>query len=150
MSGSKNAGMIFILSGIMMVVQAIVSIAFFDDGIGALAAGGFAFAMFLTSFLAFKGGLSAVMNTYTVDGPGTRTTYYQDTGQRIQMTPCCGICGGIMIFVVGFMFAEGLFEAVGDTAWLVLSPSILGGILAILAAIVFIIEYKGQWTGQAF
>jgi hypothetical protein len=134
----------------MMVIQAGVSLAFFDDGIGAFAAGGFAFAMFVTMYLAYKGGLSAVMNTTTVDGPGGRTTYYTDTGQRIQMTPCCGICGGIMIFVVGFMFAEFLWDEVGELTWLVLSPSILGGILAILAAIVFIIEYKGPWTGTSY
>ncbi|MHA1906678.1 MAG: hypothetical protein ACW98Y_05250 [Candidatus Thorarchaeota archaeon] len=150
MQGSKNSAILYFLSGIMMVVQAGVSLAFFDDGIGALAGGAFAFVMFVTMFLAYKGGLTAVMETTTVDGPGYRTTYSRDTGQRIQATPCCGICGGIMIFVIGFMFAEGLWEAVGDTTWLVLSPSIIGGILAILASIVFIAEYKGPWTGTAY
>ena len=150
MTGSKNSAILFLISGIMMVVQAGVSLAFFDDGIGALAAGGFAFTMFFTMFLAYKGGLSAVMETTTVDSPGYRTTYMRDTGQRIQATPCCGICGGIMIFIVGFMFADSLWELIGDTTWLVLSPSIAGGILAILASIVFIIEYKGPWTGTAY
>lgn len=149
MTGSKNSAIIFVLSGIMMIVQAGVSIVFFEDGSGAFVSGIFACVMFIVSFMAYRGGLSAVIDSYTVDGPTYRTTYYRDTGQRIQATPCCGICGGIVIVVIALLFADPLWEMIGDTTWTVISPSIIACVLAIIASIVFIVEYKGPWTGYA-
>ncbi len=92
MTGSKNSAILFLISGIMLVIQAGVSLALFDDGIGALAGGGFAFVMFIGMIMAYKGGLTAVMEQTVVDSPGYRTIYSRDTGDRIQATPCCGIC----------------------------------------------------------
>ena len=92
------------------------------------------------------------MHTTTTERPDygtgyvTRTTTSYDTGQRIQATPCCGICGGIGIIVIVFMFAgDVLFELLPA-----ITPGLLAGILAILGGIVFAIEYRGPWTGQAF
>ncbi|MFW9920376.1 MAG: hypothetical protein ACFFED_12305 [Candidatus Thorarchaeota archaeon] len=146
MQGSKNAALLFLLSSIMLFVQASVSSIVLDDWLGAFVAGSFGFVMLLALGMAYKGGLSAVVQSTTVDGPGYRTTYYRDTGQRIQATPCCGICGGIGIFIAILMLAGDVF---GDL-FLALIPGILAGILSILAGIVFAIEYKGPWTGQVY
>ncbi len=54
-----------------------------------------------------------------------------------------------MIIVVALMFADPLWEMIGDSTWLVMAPSLAGGLLAILAAIVFVIEYKGPYVGHA-
>ncbi|TXT56007.1 MAG: membrane protein of unknown function [Candidatus Thorarchaeota archaeon] len=150
MKGSRNSAILFFVSGVLLIIQAGISGFGFEDGIGALAAGVFAFVMFLLMFMAYVGGLSAVMDTTTVstdnyDGTKTITTYSRDTGQRVQMTPCCGICGGIAVIIVAAMFSEGLGELV-----VFLIPGFLGGLVAILAAIVFAIEYKGPWTRRAF
>ncbi len=41
-------------------------------------------------------------------------------------------------------------EGVSGSDIFLLAPGFVGAILAFLAAIVFIIEYKGPWTGKAF
>lgn len=150
--GSKNSALLFLLSAITLIVQAVISSLAFDDWMGAFVAGAFAFVMFMGMLMAYHGGLSAVMDTSTTRTPNygtgteTVTTTYTDTGDRIQMTPCCGICGGIMIIVVLVIFGEG----VSGSDIFLLAPGLVGAILAFLAAIVFMIEYKGPWTGTAF
>ena len=152
MDGSKNSALLFLLAAISLVVQAVVSSAIFDDWMGAFIAGAFAFIMIMGMLMAYSGGLSAVMNTTTTRTPNygtgteTVTTTYTDTGERMQMTPCCGIGGGIMIIVVLMIFGEG----VSGSDIFLLAPGFVAAILAFLAAIVFIIEYKGSWTGTAF
>ncbi len=150
--GSKNAALLGLLSAIMLFIQAGISSAALDDWLGAFVAGSFGFIMLIFTAMAYFGGLSAVMQTTMTESPDygtgyvTRTTTSYDTGQRIQMTPCCGICGGIGIIVVVFMFAgDVLFELLPA-----LAPGLIAGVLAILAGIIFAIEYKGPWTGRAF
>jgi len=152
LQGSRNAALLGLFSVILLFIQAVISSALLDDWLGAFVAGSFGFVMLIFVGMAYFGGLSAVVETTTTESPDygtgyvTRTITSRDTGQRIQMTPCCGICGGIGIIVVVFMFAgDLLFELLPAIA-----PGIIAGILAILAGIVFAIEYKGPWTGQAF
>ncbi|MBD3158171.1 MAG: hypothetical protein GF309_05220 [Candidatus Lokiarchaeota archaeon] len=145
MKGSKNSAILFLFAGILLILQSAISGLVFDDGIGALAAGGFAFVMFIEMGMAYKGGLSAVMDQTVFDTPGWRTVTTRDTGQRIQATPCCGACIGIATIAVTALFSAGLGEAI-----LFLAPGFLAGVIAILASIVFAVEYKGPWTERAF
>ena len=71
----------------------------------------------------------------------------EDTGQRIQGTPCFGICFGIITIFVAFLFAEMLE---GSEGILATSPAIIAGIFSILAGIVFAIDYKGAYSTWAF
>ncbi len=146
MAGSKNAAILFLISALLLFVQAGISSIALDDWLGSFVSGAFGFVMLIAMLMAFKGGLSAVMNTTTTDGPGYRTITYTDTGQRIQMTPCCGICGGIGIIVVIFMFVGDVLE----DYLLAVIPGFIAGFLAILGGIVFAMEYKGPWTAQAY
>ncbi|MBD3407428.1 MAG: hypothetical protein GF411_15025 [Candidatus Lokiarchaeota archaeon] len=150
MKGSRNSAILFFVSGLLLIIQAGISGFGFDDGIGALAAGGFALVMFLVMIMAYVGGLSAVMDTTIIrtnnyDGTETITSYTRDTGERVQATPCCGICAGIGIIIVAAMFGEGL----GDLM-VYLIPGFAAGVIAMIAAIVFALEYKGPWTGTAY
>lgn len=151
MQGSKNSAILFFISAILLIVQTGISSAVFDDWVGAMVAGTFAFVMFIAMAMAYYGGLTAVMDTTVSESPNyatggvTRTTTYRDTGNRIQATPCCGICGGIGIIVVAAIFGAELGEAI-----VLLAPGFLAGIVSIIAAIVFIMEYKGPWTGKAY
>ena len=146
MAGSKNATILFLISALLLFVQAGISSIVLDDWLGGFVAGTFVFVMLMAALMAWKGGLSAVMNVTTTDGPGYRTTTYTDTGQRIQMTPCCGICGGIGIIIVVFMFVGDVLE----DYLLAVIPGFIAGLLAILGGIVFAMEYKGPWTAQAY
>ena len=152
MKGSKTSAMLFLLSAISLFVQAGISSIIFDDWLGAFVGGAFGFIMIMGMLMAYHGSLSAVVQTTVVDRPTyvgdtiERTTTTTDTGERVQATPCCGIGGGIMIIIVLVIASEGL-----PMEYLILlAPGLLGAILAFLAAIVFIIEYKGPWTGRAF
>jgi len=151
MQGSKNSAILFFISAILLIVQAGISSAIFDDWVGTMISATFAFVMFIAMAMAYYGGLTAVMDTTVTETPNygtggvTRTTTSRDTGDRIQATPCCGICGGIAVIVVVMIFGAEL----GD-AFILLAPGLLAGIVSILAAIVFIMEYKGPWTGRAF
>jgi hypothetical protein len=146
MAGSLHSAILFLISGILLIAQAVISVAVFDDGIGAMASGVFAFAMFVGMAFAYYGGFAAVTNQTSVDGPGYTTVTSWDTGQRVQATPCCGFCGGIAIIAVALIFA-GMLE---EDALFALAPSFIAGIFAFLAAIVFMIEYKGTYAYRAF
>ncbi|MDF1539062.1 MAG: hypothetical protein P1Q69_09170 [Candidatus Thorarchaeota archaeon] len=151
MKGSKNSASLFFIAAILLIIQAGISLAVFDDWVGGMVGGTFAFVMFVTMAMAYKGELAAVMHTTVTETPDYatggvyRTTTSRDTGDRIQQTPCCGICGGIAVIVVAAMFGADLGEGI-----IMLAPGFLAGILAIIASIVFIVEYKGPWTGQAY
>lgn len=142
MAGVKYGTIMFIIAGLFMIVQAVISVAAFDDGIGALVAGTFAFLMFIGAIFAKTGMMSAVTElSYEEDWGHTKVRHYRDTGQRIQCTPCFGFCGGIGAIVVAIMFAA-------DIDIIYVAPGIIGGIIAILAALLFIAEYKGKYTFQ--
>lgn len=150
MTGSRNSAILHLISGCLLIGQVGISAAIFDDWVGSMVAGTFAFVMFVGAGMAYKGGLSAVLDQTVVetpnyDGSYTRTITTRDTGQRVQSTPCCGICGGIMTIVVAFMFGAELGDAI-----ILLAPAFLAGIVAILAGVVFIREYKGPWLDRAF
>ena len=146
MAGSRNSMILFLLAMILLIIQAGISIVVFDDGIGALAGGSFALIMLIEALMAKSGALSAVTQQTVTDGPGYRTVTTWDTGERVQMTPCCGIFGGIAIIFVGYLFAEFMPEE----ALIALAPAFIAAILSILAGIVFAVEYKGQWTRRDF
>lgn len=150
MKGSKNSAILYLLSAISLIVQAGISSIIFDDWLGAFIGGAIALIMLIGMYMAYTGILSAVVQTTVVDTPVyggvERTTTTTDTGGRMQNAPCCGIGGGIMIIIVLVIASEGL----GMEYLILLTPGVVGAILAFLAAIVFIIEYKGPWTGRAF
>lgn len=153
MKGSKNSAILYLLSAISLIVQAGISSIIFDDWLGAFIGGAIALIMLIGLILAYTGELSAVVHTTVVDTPVygvdntiERTTTTTDTGRRTQNAPCCGIGGGIMIIIVLVIASQGL----GMEYLILLTPGVMGAILAFLAAIVFMIEYKGPWTGRAF
>ncbi|MHA1770543.1 MAG: hypothetical protein ACTSYL_03215 [Candidatus Thorarchaeota archaeon] len=150
MAGSRKSAMLFLTSSILLFIQSGISAFGFENGIGAMAAGALAFTMIVAMWFATKGRFAAVMDySYTdtpnYDGTYTRTSTYRDTGERIQMTPCCGIGGGIVTIVIAILFAG---ELEGDII-IFLSPAFLAGILAFIAGIIFVVEYKGPWTAHA-
>ncbi len=152
MKGSKTSAMLFLLSAISLFVQAGISSIIFDDWLGAFVGGAFGFILIMGMLMAYHGSLSAIVKTTVVDRPTyvgdtiERTTTTTDTGDRVQLTPCCGIGMAIMIIIVLVIASEGL----GMEYLLLLTPGALGAILAFLAGIVFLREYKGPWTGKAF
>jgi len=127
-----------------MVGQLIVSVAFFDDTIGAIAASGLVIILFIGAVFARFGRLSAVPERqYSYQsGPNTTTTVYRDTGQRIQCALCFGIGGGLFAIAVVFVIGSNL---VGTPLLVGLLSGKISGVLAILAAIVFILDYKGKY-----
>ncbi|TFH06180.1 MAG: hypothetical protein E4H14_11350 [Candidatus Thorarchaeota archaeon] len=150
MKGSKNSAILYLLSAISLIVQAGISSIIFDDWLGAFIGVAIALIMLMGMLMAYTGVLSAVVQTTVVDTPVyggvERTTTTTDTGGRTQNAPCCGIGGGIMIIIVLVIASQGL----GTEYLILLTPGVVGAILAFLAAIVFIIEYKGPWSGRAF
>ena len=143
MAGSKNSMYLFIIAAILFIGQAAVSMAAYDDWLGAMVSGTFTFLMIVAAGFARSGAMSPVMQKeYEVDYGHTTVQHWRDTGQRIQCTPCFGFCGGIGAIIVGFMFAEG----VGVEAIII---ALIGAVFAFLASFVFIYEYRGEYFGTA-
>ena len=130
-----------------MIGQLIASAAFFNDTVGAIASSGFVIIFFFGALFAWTGGLSAVQQKeYEYQsGPYTTTTVWRDTGQRVQCTPCFGIGGGLFAIAVVFMIGGDL---VGTPLFVGLLPGIISGILGILAAVAFFLDYKGKYYDQ--
>ena len=149
MAGSKKSTIVFAIATIMFVIQMIVSIAQWGDYNGALLGFAFVIIMTVSTAAAWKGGLMTVREKESEyqSGPYTRTEVWKDTGMSVQVTPCCGICAGIMSIIVVFLAGESI---IGTGEFIFLTPGILGGILAIIAAIIFIFDYKGPWSLQRF
>ncbi len=149
MAGSIKSAIVFAFATIMFVIQMGVSIVAFDDINGALLGFAFAFIMVVGALAAWKGRLMAITEKQYEyqSGPYTTTEVWRDTGKSVQVTPCCGICGGIAGLIVVFMAGA---ELLGTELFLLLTPGILGGILGIIAGIVFILDYKGEWMKQRF
>jgi hypothetical protein len=147
MAAAKMSMIVSILSVICFVIQVIISAVIFEDSISAILASGFVILMIFGSLASWKGGMSAVTRElYSYDQGGhSRVTVYEDTGQRIQCTPCFGICSGIASLIVIVMIGGELF---GLPEFVLLAPGILGALLAIVAGILFVIEYKGPYTAQ--
>ncbi len=144
MAGSMKSAMLFVIAAILCVVQLIVAIVGFDDGSAAMAAGVFAFVNMIGFWFARSGNMMAIFRDVGTYG---NVTIREDTGQRIQGTPCFGICFGIITIIVALMFASMLEESEGILAT---SPAILAGIFSILAGIMFAIDYKGTYSTWAF
>jgi len=144
MAGSMKSAFLFLIAAIFCVVQLIVSITVFDDGIGAMAAGVFAFVNIIGFLFARTGSMMAVFRTVGTYG---NVEIREDTGQRIQGTPCFGICFGIMTIVVAYLFAE-MIE--GSEGILATSPAMIAGVFSILAGIVFALDYKGPYSTQTY
>ncbi|MGY5858131.1 MAG: hypothetical protein RTU63_02080 [Candidatus Thorarchaeota archaeon] len=147
MVGSMKSAIIYLLTMICMIGQLIASAAFFGDTIGAIAASGFVVIILIGAIFAWTGGLSAVQQKQYEyqSGPYTKTTVWKDTGQRVQCTPCFGIGGGLFAIVVVFMIGGDL---VGTPLFVGLLPGTISGVLAVLAAIVFFLDYKGKYYDQ--
>ena len=143
MAGSMKSAFLFMIAAILCIVQLIISIVGFDDGIAAMASGVFAFVNIVGFFFARSGSMMAVFRDV---GSYGNVVIREDTGQRVQGTPCFGICFGIMTIFVAYLFAEQL----GAIGWIVTSPAIVAGIFSILAGIVFALEYKGSYSRQDF
>jgi hypothetical protein len=149
MAGSKKAAVVYIVAAIMFAIQMVTSIAMFDDINGALLGIAFVIIMFIGAAVAWVGGLSKVhqkTGEYEIGGH-TKVTEYRDTGQSIQCAPCFGIAGGIAAIIVVMMIGADL---IGTELFIGLVPGILGAILAIIAGIIFIFDYKGPWMQQRF
>ncbi|TFG27519.1 hypothetical protein EU528_12780 [Candidatus Thorarchaeota archaeon] len=144
MAGSMKSALLFIIAAILCIVQLIVSIVGFDDGIGAMAAGVFAFVNIIGFLFARSGSMMAVFRDV---GSYGNVVIREDTGQRIQGTPCFGVCFGIMTIVVAYLFAD-MIE--GELGIIATSPTIIAGIVTILAGIVFALDYRGPYTRQDF
>ena len=144
MAGSMKSALLFVIAAILCIVQLIVALVGFDDGTAAMASGIFAFIMLIGFWFARTGNMMAIFRDVGRYGD---VVIREDTGQRIQGTPCFGVCIGIMTIVIALMFA-GMLE--GSLGILATSPAILAGIFAILAGIVFAIEYKGAYSRWAF
>lgn len=78
-------------------------------------------------------------------GPNTTTTVRQDTGQRIQCTPCWGIGSGIGAIIVIMIVGE---DFIGTPQFALLYPGIIGAVIGILAAVIFFIEDRGPYIKQ--
>jgi len=144
MAGSMKSALLFMIAAILCIVQLIVSIVGFDNGIAAMAAGVFAFVNIIGFFFSRSGSMMAVFRTVGSYGD---VEIREDTGQRIQGTPCFGFCFGIMTIFVAYLFAEQIEGSLGILAT---SPAILAGIFSILAGIVFVLDYKGSYSRQVY
>jgi len=144
MAGSMKSALLFAIAAILCIVQLIIALVGFDDGTAAMASGLFAFIMLIGFWFARSGNMMAIFRDV---GSYGNVVIREDTGQRIQGTPCFGVCVGIMTIVIALMFAGQLEGSLGILAT---SPTILAGIFAILAGIVFAIEYKGAYSKWAF
>ncbi len=149
MAGSKKAAFIYVLSALMFVVQMVVSLAVFSDINGAILGVAFVIIMFIGAGIAWVGKLSdiyVVNREYEVGGHST-VREYKDSGQSMQCAPCFGIAGGVVSIILVLLIGA---ELIGTELFVGLVPGILGGILGIVAAIIFILEYKGPWGAQRF
>ncbi|MBN2228428.1 MAG: hypothetical protein JW779_02470 [Candidatus Thorarchaeota archaeon] len=144
MAGSMKSALLFVVAFFLCTIQLIISIVGFGDGIAAMASGVFAFVMIIGALFARSGSMMAVFRTVGSYGD---VEIRQDTGQRIQGTPCFGVCFGIITILVAFMFAGQLEGSLGVIAT---SPAIIAGVVAILAGIVFFMEYRGPYSTQTF
>ncbi|MHA1633203.1 MAG: hypothetical protein ACTSUZ_01470 [Candidatus Thorarchaeota archaeon] len=140
---------LFIAGSICFMIQLIISAVIFDDYAGAMFSGLFAFTMMVGAIFAWKKVMSPLFReVYSYQsGPNTRTTVSEDTGQRVQCTPCWGITSGIGAIIAIVMLGGDL---VGTPLFTLLFPGIFGGIIGILAAIMFFIEYKGVYYKKVF
>ena len=147
MAAATKSMILFIVGAICFLVQSGVSALIFDDAIGAILAFGFVIIMFIGSIFAWKGDLTVLYRElYSYDtGPNTRVTVKEDTGQRVQCTPCFGVCSGIASIIVIIMVGG---ELIGLPEFVLLAPGILGAVIAFLAAFVFFIEYHGEYYKQ--
>lgn len=144
MAGSMKSALLFVIAAILCIVQLIISIVGFDNGIAAMASGVFAFIMIVGALFARSGNMMAVFRRV---GSYGNVEIKEDTGQRVQGTPCFAVCIGIMTILIGLMFASQLEGSLGIVAT---SPAIIAGVVAILAGIVFALEYRGPYSTQTF
>ena len=110
----------------------------------AMASGVFAFVMIIGFWFARTGNMMAIFRDVGSFGD---VVIREDTGQRVQGTPCFGICFGIMTIFVALLFAGQFEDSLG---YVVTAPAMLAGVFAILAGIVFVLDYKGSYTRQDF
>lgn len=144
MAGSMKSAILFLIAAIFCVIQLIVAIVAFDDVPAAVAAGVFVFVNIIGFLFARTGSMMAVFRTVGTYG---NVEVRQDTGQRIQGTPCFGFCFGIITIFVAYLFAEMIGGSLGLLA---ISPAIVAGIFSILAGIVFALDYKGPYSRQVY
>jgi hypothetical protein len=144
MAGSMKSALLFVIAAILCIVQLIISIVGFDDGIAAMASGVFAFVNIIGFFFARSGSMMAVFRTVGSYGD---VEIREDTGQRVQGTPCFGFCFGIMTIFVALLFAGQLEGSLSIIATL---PAMIAGVVSILAGIVFALDYKGPYSRQVY
>ena len=150
MAGVKSSMYLFFIAAFLFIAQGVVSLGVLDDVGSAVLSFTFAFVMFVGGAFAGFGRLMAIQqHLFTEDWGSTRIEHYRDTGNRIQCTPCWGFCGGIAALILTFLFAEPLFVQMGENAIVLILPAILGAVFAFLAAIVFILQYKGPYSATA-
>ena len=145
MAGSIKAAFVYVLSAIMFIIQMGVSIVVYEDGNGALLGVGFVIIMFIGAAVARAGGLAPVMHQvreYDVGGH-SHVKEYVDSGTRVQCAPVFGIVAGIVAIIM--VLAIG-WELIGTPLFVGLTPGILGGVLGIIAAVIFIREYEGPYV----
>lgn len=149
MAGTMKSVILFIAGAISFIIQAVLSAAVFDDYAGTVLAGTFAFTMFVGAIFAWKKVMTPVFrDLYSYQsGPNTTTTVREDTGQRVQCTPCWGIASGIGAILV-LVWLGG--DLVGTPQFTLLYPGIIGAVIGILAAIMFFIEYRGPYYKKVF
>ena len=146
MTGSKKSAFFFLIAGIMLIGQAIVSAGLLGDSLGAIVAGTLACLMFVGMIAAWKGSLATVLKYERRPGAFGTETVAKDIGERVQATPCCGICVGALAIAIAFIAGSPLFDIYGDLGgFMLISPGVIGGVFGIIAGIVFAIEYKGIW-----
>jgi len=140
---------LFIAGSICFSIQSVLSAVVFDDYAGTVLAGTFAFTMLVGAFFAWKKVMTPVFrDLYSYQsGPNTTTTVREDTGQRVQCTPCWGLASGIGAILV-LVWLGG--DLVGTPQFTLLYPGIIGAVIGIIAAIMFFIEYRGPYYKQVF
>ncbi|MGQ4912640.1 MAG: hypothetical protein ACP6KW_10765 [Candidatus Thorarchaeota archaeon] len=144
MNRSRNASVLFVIAGSLLIGQLGISAMVFEDTVGAILAFGMAFIMFVGAAFSWSGKLMAVsQKLYEIDGPGQSTvSVYRDTGLRVQMVPCWGVLWGVITIVIVVVVGAPVW----DVAIALLLPGLLAGILGILASLVFVVEYRGDYT----
>ena len=149
MPGIMKSVILFIAGSICFMIQLVISVAIFDDYSGAMFSGLFAFTMLVGAIFAWKRVMTPLFrDLYSYQsGPNTTTYVREDTGQRVQCTPCWGIASGIGA-VIAIIWLGG--DLVGTPQFTLLFPGIIGGVIGILAAIVFFIEYRGPYYKKVF
>ncbi|MGY5860030.1 MAG: hypothetical protein RTU63_11725 [Candidatus Thorarchaeota archaeon] len=149
MASTMKSVILFIAGSICFMIQLAISAIIFDDYSGSMMAGLFAFTMLVGAIFAWKKVMTPVFrDLYSYQsGPNTTTTVREDTGQRVQCTPCWGIASGIGA-VIAIVWLGG--DLLGTPTGTLLYPGIIGAIIGILAAIMFVIEYRGPYHKQVF